>query len=29
MWRNPDETGLDAQGHDKAINEIDDEGMAM
>jgi subtilisin family serine protease len=26
MWRNPGETGLDAQGHDKATNGIDDDG---
>ncbi len=26
MWRNPGETGLDAQGRDKATNGIDDDG---
>ena len=26
MWRNPGETGLDANGHDKATNGIDDDG---
>src|SRR5947209_3591596 len=26
MWRNPGEQGLDAQGHDKATNGIDDDG---
>jgi len=26
MWRNPGETGLDANGHDKANNGIDDDG---
>jgi subtilisin family serine protease len=26
MWRNPGETGLDAYGHDKATNGIDDDG---
>ncbi len=26
MWRNPGETGLDAGGHDKATNGIDDDG---
>jgi subtilisin family serine protease len=26
MWRNPGETGLDDQGHDKATNGIDDDG---
>ena len=26
MWRNPGETGTDAQGHDKATNGIDDDG---
>src|SRR3984893_1730167 len=26
MWHNPGETGLDAQGHDKATNGIDDDG---
>jgi subtilisin family serine protease len=26
MWQNPGETGLDAQGHDKATNGIDDDG---
>src|SRR5258708_3803288 len=26
MWVNPGETGLDAQGHDKATNGIDDDG---
>jgi thermitase len=26
MWRNPGETGLDASGHDKATNGIDDDG---
>src|SRR5258708_37538003 len=25
MWRNPGETGLDANGHDKATNGIDDD----
>src|SRR5207253_9711886 len=25
MWRNPGETGLDAHGHDKATNGIDDD----
>jgi subtilisin family serine protease len=26
LWRNPGETGLDANGHDKATNGIDDDG---
>ena len=26
IWRNPGETGFDAQGHDKATNGIDDDG---
>src|SRR5258708_27429072 len=26
MWRNPGETGLDANGNDKATNGIDDDG---
>jgi subtilisin family serine protease len=26
MWRNPGETGPDAQGHDKATNVVDDDG---
>src|SRR5215468_7086347 len=26
MWRNPGETGLDAQGRDKATNGVDDDG---
>lgn len=26
MWRNPGETGIDKEGHDKATNNIDDDG---